>query len=199
MHPDSAIVFNDGACNTECVIHYEGTTDAAQPVPPNPGMHSDPSAAIESSTVHFSQEIVDEDTSRVTYAAALQPLETLLSRARISLQRRIQLSLSYRQLSSRRTRTSLRRFVLVSSRPKMTTPSTLTSTPTPPFRTGSTSSGGRIRTKRMLATTRSRRSWRAQSATRSSSAEDFAVTRPKNDVPLRSVMTSSSRNRQQSQ
>ena len=84
MLPISATVSNDGAYSNEFVIHYKGTTDAAQPVPPNPGMHSDPSAAIESSTVHFSQEIVDEDTSRVTYAAALQPLETLLSRACIS-------------------------------------------------------------------------------------------------------------------
>ena len=36
------------------------------------------------------------------------------------------------------------------------------------------------------------------SATRSSSAEDFAVTQPKVDVPQRSVMTSSSRSQQQS-
>ena len=42
--PISATVSNDGACNNECVIHYQGTTDAAQPVPPSPGMDSDPSA-----------------------------------------------------------------------------------------------------------------------------------------------------------
>ena len=68
------------------------------------------------------------------------------------------------------------------------------------FRTGSTSSGGRImiQTKGMLGTTRSRRSWRAKRATRSSSAEDFAVTQPKNDVPPRSVMTSLGRSRQRS-
>ena len=55
--------------------------------------HDHPSATIESSTVLLlSQETVDEDTSRV----AMQPLETLLRRARISLPRRIRLSLSYR-------------------------------------------------------------------------------------------------------
>ena len=68
--PISATFSNDGACNNECVIHYEGTTDAAQLVPPSPGMDSDPSATIKSSTVLLSQEIVDEDTSRVTYAAS---------------------------------------------------------------------------------------------------------------------------------
>ena len=60
--PISATVSNDGACNNEYVIHYEGTTDAAQPVPSSPGIDSDPSATIESSTVLLSQEIVDEDT-----------------------------------------------------------------------------------------------------------------------------------------
>ena len=29
--PISATVYNDGACNNKCVIHYEGTTDPAQP------------------------------------------------------------------------------------------------------------------------------------------------------------------------
>ena len=62
--PISATVSSDGACNNECVIHYEGTTDAAQPGPPSPGIDSDPSATIESSTVLLSQENVDEDTSR---------------------------------------------------------------------------------------------------------------------------------------
>ena len=95
--PISATFSNDGTCNNECVIHYEGTTDAAQPVPPSPGMDSDPSAAIESFTLLLSQQIVDEDTSRVTYAAPRESrVETLLSRVRISLQRRIQLCLSYR-------------------------------------------------------------------------------------------------------
>ena len=32
-------------------LHYEGTTDAAQPVPPSPGMDHDPSATLESSTI----------------------------------------------------------------------------------------------------------------------------------------------------
>ena len=72
--PISATVSNDGACN-ECVIHYEGTTDAAQPVPPSPGMDRDPSATIQSSTVLLSQEIVDEDTSRVTCTAARDCVE----------------------------------------------------------------------------------------------------------------------------
>ena len=49
--PISETVSNDGACNNECVIHYEGTTDAAQPVYPSPGIDRDPSATIESSTV----------------------------------------------------------------------------------------------------------------------------------------------------
>ena len=33
---------SDGACNKMCMIHYEGTTDAAQPVPPSPGMDKRP-------------------------------------------------------------------------------------------------------------------------------------------------------------
>ena len=45
--PISPTVSNDGACNNECVIHDEGTTDAAQPVPPSPGMDSDPPATLE--------------------------------------------------------------------------------------------------------------------------------------------------------
>ena len=36
--PFSATVSNDGACNNQCVIHDEGTTDTALQVPPNPGM-----------------------------------------------------------------------------------------------------------------------------------------------------------------
>ena len=64
----SATVVNDRVCSNEFVIHYEGTTDAAQPVPPIPGMDCDPSATLESSTVLLSQEIVVEDTSRVTCA-----------------------------------------------------------------------------------------------------------------------------------
>ena len=47
----SATVSNDEACSNEFVIHHEGTTDAAQPVPPSPWMESYPSATIESSTV----------------------------------------------------------------------------------------------------------------------------------------------------
>ena len=58
----SATVSNDGACNNEFMIYYKGTKDAAQPVPSSPGIDSDPSATIESSTVLLSQEIVDEDT-----------------------------------------------------------------------------------------------------------------------------------------
>ena len=71
----SVTVSNYGACNNECVINYEGTTDAAQPVPPSPGMDSNLSATIESSTVLLLQEIVDEDTSRVTYAAPRDSIE----------------------------------------------------------------------------------------------------------------------------
>ena len=73
--PESTQASNDGARNNECVIHYEGTTDAAQLVPPSPGMDSDPSATIKSSTVLLSQEIVVEDTSRVTYAAPRDSVE----------------------------------------------------------------------------------------------------------------------------
>ena len=65
----SATVSSDGACNNVFVIHYEGTTDAAQQAPPSPGMDRDPSATLESSTVLLSQELVDDDTSRVTYAS----------------------------------------------------------------------------------------------------------------------------------
>ena len=53
---------NDGTWKNECVIHYEVTTEAAQPVPPSPVMDSDSSATIESSTVLLLLEIVDEDT-----------------------------------------------------------------------------------------------------------------------------------------
>ena len=84
--PMSATVSNDGAlpCNKDCGIHYEVTTDAAQQVPPSPGMDCDPSATLESSTVLLSQEILRE--------SPMQHLETLLSKACISHQRRIQLS-----------------------------------------------------------------------------------------------------------
>ena len=73
--PISATVSNDGACSNEWVIHYEEMTDASQQVPPSPGMDRDPSATIESSTVLLSQDIVDEDTSRVTYAASRDSVE----------------------------------------------------------------------------------------------------------------------------
>ena len=46
---------------------------AAQPVPPSPGI--DPSATMESSTALLWQEIVDQDTSRVTYAAPRDSVE----------------------------------------------------------------------------------------------------------------------------
>ena len=78
--PISATVFNDGACNKQFMIHYEGTIDIAQPVPPSPGMDHDPSATLESSVVLLlSQEpvvqAVDADTSRVTYAAPRDSVE----------------------------------------------------------------------------------------------------------------------------
>ena len=75
--PMSATVSNDGACNTDCVTHYEGTMDAAQTVPPSPGMDLYPSATLESYTVLLSPEImiVDEDTSSGTYAAARDSVE----------------------------------------------------------------------------------------------------------------------------
>ena len=60
----SATVSNDGACN-ECVIHYEGTTDAAQPVPSSPGPGWDGQRSI----CDHRKKIVDEYTSRFTYAA----------------------------------------------------------------------------------------------------------------------------------
>ena len=63
-----ATVSNDGARNNKLVIHYEGTTDAAQPASPSPRMDYYPSATLESSTVQLSQEPVDEDTSRVIHA-----------------------------------------------------------------------------------------------------------------------------------
>ena len=56
-------------------MHYEGTMDVAQPVPPNHGKERDPSATLESSTVLLSQEIADEDTSRVAYAAPRDSVE----------------------------------------------------------------------------------------------------------------------------
>ena len=40
----------NGACN-EFMIHYEGTTDVAQPVPASPVMDSGPSATLESFSV----------------------------------------------------------------------------------------------------------------------------------------------------
>ena len=57
-------------------IHYEETMDVAQAVPPSPGMDRNPSTTLESFVVPLLQEIVDEDTSRVLYAAPV-PLETL--------------------------------------------------------------------------------------------------------------------------
>ena len=54
---------------------YKGTTDAAQQVPPSPGMDHDPSATLESSGVPLLQEIVDKDTSRVTCAAPRDSVE----------------------------------------------------------------------------------------------------------------------------
>ena len=49
--------------------------DEAQPVSPNPWMDRDPSGTLESSTVLLSQEPVDADTSRVTYAAPRDSVE----------------------------------------------------------------------------------------------------------------------------
>ena len=69
----------------------------AQPVPPGPGMDYDPSVTLKSSTVLLSQTPVAEDTSRVTSASARDSVEQGV------------LSLSYRYLSSRRTRTSSRK------------------------------------------------------------------------------------------
>ena len=60
---------------TTSVIHDEGTTDAAQRVPPSPGMDRDLSKTIESSIVLLSQEPVDKDTLRVTYAAPRDSVE----------------------------------------------------------------------------------------------------------------------------
>ena len=71
----SATVCNYGAYNNEFVVHYEGTMDVAQPVPPSPGMDSDPSATLKSSTVLLSQEHVDEDISRVKYPAPRDSVE----------------------------------------------------------------------------------------------------------------------------
>jgi hypothetical protein len=58
-----------GYHNIEFVTHDEGTTDVGfQPIPPTPGMVSDPSTTLESSSVLLLQEPVTEGTSRVTYA-----------------------------------------------------------------------------------------------------------------------------------
>ena len=58
-------------------MHYEGTTDAAQEVPPSPGMDQDPSAtrALESITALLSQEPLDQDTSRIICAAPRDSVE----------------------------------------------------------------------------------------------------------------------------
>ena len=80
-------------------VHYGGTTDAAQPVPPSPGMDRDPSATLESSTVLLSQEqpqeLVDKDTSRVTCAAPRDSVKQGVHLSPEEVLRRIQLSVSY--------------------------------------------------------------------------------------------------------
>ena len=65
MHPDFSLSLQRRSIfNNEHLIHYEVTTDAAQPVPPSPVMDRDPSVTIdsESSTVLLSQDIADKDT-----------------------------------------------------------------------------------------------------------------------------------------
>ena len=56
-------------------MHYEGTIDVAQPVPPSPGMDRNPSTTLESSVVPLLQEPVDADTSGVNYAAPRDAVE----------------------------------------------------------------------------------------------------------------------------
>ena len=73
--PISATVSNDGAWKNEFVMHYEGTMDVAQPVPPSPGMDRNPSTTLESSVVPLLQEPVDADTSGVNYAAPRDAVE----------------------------------------------------------------------------------------------------------------------------
>ena len=58
-------------------LRRDDRTDAAQQVPPSPGMDHDPSATLESSMVllSVSQEPVDEDTSRISCAAPRDSVE----------------------------------------------------------------------------------------------------------------------------
>ena len=146
--PISATVSNDGACNNEFVIHYEGTRDVAQPLPPSPGMDRDPSATLESSVVLLRQEPMDADASRVIYDALRDSIE---QGVHISPEEDTAKPVVSVAIFPKNT-TSSRRFVQVSSSLMTTTLSTLTLMPTPSFLTGSTSSGERIQTKRVLGT-----------------------------------------------
>ena len=148
--PISATVFNDGACNNEFVIHYEGTTDGAQQSWDRPRSIRDRRIIygttlaeacgrryFENQLCHSSRlcgagraSLTKEDTAKPVVSEAIFP------------------NFINQDSSSRLTRMT-------------TTPSTLTSTPTPSFQTRSTSSGERIQTKLMPATTRSGRSWSA--------------------------------------
>ena len=46
------------ASSNEFMIHYKGTMDVAQPVPPSPGMDRNPSATLESSVVPVSSRLM---------------------------------------------------------------------------------------------------------------------------------------------
>ena len=142
--------------------NYKGTTDAAQPVPPSPGMDRDPSATIESSTELLSREIVDEDTSRVNYAA---PRDSVEQGAHIASQEDTAMPVVLIAIFPAHTNfTTKIRTGLIATEDDNAINLDLNADTI--FRTWSISSCGRIQTNRMLSTTRSRRSCRAQIATR---------------------------------
>ena len=127
----------------------------------------------ESSTVLLSQEIVVEDTSRVTYAA---PRVSVEQGAHISPEEDTAMPVVSVAIFPKNTNfiTKIRTGLLWTDDNNAINLDLNANTIFPDrVYQDSTSSDGRIQTKRMLAT-RSRRRWRAQSATRSSSAEDFA-------------------------
>ena len=191
--PISATVSNDGACNNECVMYYEGTTDAAQPVPPGVGMDRDPSRIIYCATL--AGACGRRYFESVTYAAPRDSVEqgVHLSQEEDAAKPVVSVANFITKICTGLLETdgdSHQRRV-VADRPK--TSDTVFSD-----LVYLNLSCGRIQTKRMLDTSRSRRSWRVYIATRSSSAGNFAVTQPTNDVQQGSLMISLGRSRQRS-
>ena len=103
---------------------------------------------------------MDEDTSRIIYATPRDSVEQGVHLSpdpeKDTAKPVVLVAIS---LKNTNFITKIRTGLLKTGDDTMTTPSTSTSTLTPSFQTRSTSSGGRIQTKQMLDTSRSRRNW----------------------------------------